>query len=218
MSRPRVVCVALAPLAVCALAVALRALDKPLTAEAQGPPGIKPIPIKTPVGQRLSIDEHKYIVSLIHSHFRVDPKKTALRVLHARPAEDEDKDSDAPGKPVVKAITVDYATGQAKQVVLDPKSGKVLREEVFSGRPQSSSEERAEAARIIRADKTHAKLLGQGVLEGGFIVDPPKEVPEANRKHRFVKMDLLTKDRERFLRTFYVDLTTGAVAAATQPK
>jgi hypothetical protein len=107
---------------------------------------------------------------------------------------------------------VNYSRGQAYRVLVDPSSGVIARQEELPGRPQSSLSERQEAKQIMSKDPTLAALLTPGVLvEGGFAVVPP---PNSNPKHRYLQMHVVSSDRRSFLRTVYVDLTSGKIVAA----
>jgi hypothetical protein len=109
-------------------------------------------------------------------------------------------------------VRFNYATGQASRVVVDESSKKVLREQKFPGRPQSSRQEFEEAVRIIRRDPNLAGLMAGGAVpEGGFIVDGPSGHPSNDR---YIQIRLLSPDRRSLLRVTLVDLTVGTVASA----
>jgi hypothetical protein len=171
--------------------------------------------IKAVVGQPLSAEEHKHVLAAIHLHLKVDPKKPHLHVIHARPASDDDKVEGAKGKHLVKAIAVDYRTNTGVRLTLDAKTLAVIAEEKLPGRPQSSADERARAAALIRADKELAKVLKEGAIAGGFIVPPPKEVAPGQR---IMKLDIVSSDHSKFLRHVYVDLSAGKIASVTTVK
>src|ERR1039457_2531897 len=74
----------------------------------------------------------------------------------------------------ITMIRFDYASGTASQVVIDERSGAVLRDRKYPGRPQSSRQEFQEAVSIIGHDPALASLVAGGAVpEGGFIVDGP---------------------------------------------
>ena len=97
-------------------------------------------------------------------------------------------------------------------MVVDRKSGKVLQQRKFAGRPQGSRQEFQEAVRIVRQDQQLSSFLASGAAtEGGFIVDGPPGHP---LQDRYIQVRLLTPDRLTLLRVVLVDLTTGVVASA----
>src|ERR1022692_4964205 len=78
----------------------------------------------------------------------------------------------------ITTIRFDYASGTASRVVMDERSGKVLRVQKYPGRPQSSRQEFQEAVSIIGRDSALASLVAGGAVpEGGFIVDGPSGHP-----------------------------------------
>jgi hypothetical protein len=112
----------------------------------------------------------------------------------------------------IMAIRFDHASGIASRVVIDEASGKVLREQTYPGRPQSSWQEFQDAVCIIGSHSALRRLLAEGaVAEGGFIVDGPSGHPAG---HRYIQIRLLTPDRQRLLQVALVDLTERAVASA----
>jgi hypothetical protein len=112
----------------------------------------------------------------------------------------------------IAVIRFDHASGTASRVVVDERNGKVVRQQTYAGRPQSSRREFQEAVSIIGRDSTLANLVAGGaVLEGGFIVDGPSGHP-AN--HRYIQIRLLSANRLDLLRVVLVDLTERVVASA----
>jgi hypothetical protein len=112
----------------------------------------------------------------------------------------------------VTLVRFDYATGRASRVVVDESSKKVLQEQQFLGRPQSSRQEFKEAVRIIQQDPNLRGLIASGAVpEGGFIVDGPSGRPINDR---YIQIRLLSPDRRTLLRVTLVDLTAGVVASA----
>lgn len=109
-------------------------------------------------------------------------------------------------------IRFDHASGTASRVVLDESSGKVLHQQTYAGRPQSSVWEFQQAVSVIACDPILGRLVADGaVAEGGFIVDGP---PDRPAHHRYIQIRLLAPDRRDLLRIAVVDLTQQAVASA----
>jgi hypothetical protein len=105
----------------------------------------------------------------------------------------------------------DHASGTASRIVLDEISGKVLQEQTYPGRPQSSRYEFHDAVMVIRCDLALGQLIAEGaVVEGGFIVDGPAGHPAS---HRYIQMRLLSADRRSLLRIALVDLTERVIAS-----
>jgi hypothetical protein len=109
-------------------------------------------------------------------------------------------------------IVFSYGEGRAYRVVYEPTTKRVVSRELLPGRPQPSIEERKEVFNLIRSDAAHAKLLAAGdVLEGGFAVDGPEGSQE---RDRFVLVQLLSPDRQNFVRVITVDLTTSKIVSS----
>jgi hypothetical protein len=109
-------------------------------------------------------------------------------------------------------IRFDHANGMASRVVLDEASGKVLQEQTYPGRPQSSRQEFQDAICIIGGDSALGRLIAEGaVAEGGFIVDGPASRPAS---HRYIQIRLLSPDRQQLLQVAVIDLTERLVASA----
>lgn len=112
----------------------------------------------------------------------------------------------------IMEIRFDHASGMASRVVIDEGSGKVLQQQIYAGRPQSSWREFQDAVCIIGSDPTVGRLIAEGALaEGGFIVDGPAG---HRASHRYIQIRLLSPDRQHLLRVVLVDLTERAVASA----
>jgi hypothetical protein len=110
------------------------------------------------------------------------------------------------------AIRFDHTSGIASRVVMDEASGKVLREQTYPGRPQSSSQEFQDAVCIIGSHSGLRSLISAGAItEGGFIVDGPSGHPAS---HRYIQIRLLSPDREHLLQVALIDLTARVVASA----
>jgi hypothetical protein len=108
-------------------------------------------------------------------------------------------------------LRFDHASGTASRAVLDEASGKVLQEQTYPGRPQSSSQEFQDAVCIIGSHSALRGLLAEGaVADGGFIVDGPSGQPAS---HRYIQIRLLSPDRQHLLRVALVDLTARVVAS-----
>jgi hypothetical protein len=109
-------------------------------------------------------------------------------------------------------IRFDHANGVASRVVLDEASGKLLQQQTYPGRPQSSRQEFQDAICIIGGDSALGRLIAEGaVAEGGFIVDGPAGHPAS---HRYIQIRLLSPDRQLLLRVALIDLTDRLVASA----
>lgn len=112
----------------------------------------------------------------------------------------------------IMAIRFDHASGTASRVVMDEASGKVLQEQTYAGRPQSSSQEFQDAVCIIGSHSGLRPFLAKGAItEGGFIVDGPSGHPAS---HRYIQIRLLSPDRQQLLQVALVDLTARVVASA----
>jgi hypothetical protein len=111
----------------------------------------------------------------------------------------------------IMAIRFDHASGTASRVMMDEASGKVLQQQTYAGRPQSSSQEFQDALCIIGSHSALRGLVAEGaVAEGGFIVDGPSGQPAS---HRYIQIRLLSPDRQQLLRVTLVDLTARVVAS-----
>lgn len=112
----------------------------------------------------------------------------------------------------IMVIRFDHASGIASRVVIDEASGKVLQEQPYAGRPQSSSQEFRDAVCIIGGHSTLGRLIAAGAIaEGGFIVDGPSDHPAS---HRYIQIRLLSPDRQLLLQVALIDLTARVVASA----
>jgi hypothetical protein len=205
MSRLRILLAALAALGGLGLWLAL-----PAALPAQG------LKIKGVVGQRLPAKERAQIVKAVVEHKKVAPlfKGHRIEPIEVRLGE---PDKDAPVKgPVATVVIFDYHQGKAHRFRLAVATGALVHREELSGQPQPSAAEIAAAEKIVRDDKDHAKLLKMGaILEGGFIADPPKGTLKATKvPHRIVQLHLLTKDRMKFERIIYVDLTDRKIISS----
>lgn len=109
---------------------------------------------------------------------------------------------------IVTVVLFDHTALEARRVVVDIGSGRVVANEPLPGRPQSSREEFEEAVEIIRRDADLAVLLDAGgILDGGFIVNDP-----AGSRRRMIQLKLLSSDRHTLLRSITVDLTRQEIA------
>jgi hypothetical protein len=109
-------------------------------------------------------------------------------------------------------IRFDHARGRASRLVVDQASGKILLEQAYPGRPQSSRREFEQAVAIIGRHVKLSALMAQGaVAEGGFIVDGPPRHPVDNR---YIQIRLLAPDRRTLWQVVLVDLTERAVVSA----
>jgi hypothetical protein len=126
-------------------------------------------------------------------------------VLAVVPAEPPDKAESRPGDKLLAEVLV-IAPGQpgALRLLVSVPDAEVQRVEKLPGRPQSSADERAEARRILERSGT----LGEAVLEGGFVVDPPPGAPATGR---YLEFHALDPDRTRILRELTVDLVAQKV-------
>ncbi len=113
---------------------------------------------------------------------------------------------------VVTVVLFDHTALEARRIVLDATTNRLLLNERLPGRPQRSDGELAEAVAIVRRDAALGRLLDEGgVLDGGFIVDDP-----GGSRHRMIQLKLMTADRRALLRSIVVDLTAGEIASVTQ--
>jgi hypothetical protein len=109
-------------------------------------------------------------------------------------------------------IRFNHVSGIASRVVIDEESGRVVQEQSYPGRPQSSWQEFQDAICIIGGHSALGRLIAEGAIaEGGFIVDGPSGHPAS---HRYIQIRLLSPDRQHLLRVALVDLTERVVASA----
>jgi hypothetical protein len=111
----------------------------------------------------------------------------------------------------IMVLRFDHASGTASRAMVEEASGKVVQQQTYPGRPQSSSQEFQDAVCIIGNHSTLRGLVAEGaVAEGGFIVDGPSGQPAS---HRYIQIRLLSPDRQHLLRVTLVDLTERVVAS-----
>ena len=113
-----------------------------------------------------------------------------------------------PRRSVLVSVLYNYSANVAMRATLDPGSRRMVAAERMVGRPQTSAEERQEAFGLVR------ELASNGVLEGGFVVDPPEGAPAAGR---YVLVQILSPDRWKLQETVIVDLSRGKVVARRRP-
>lgn len=107
-------------------------------------------------------------------------------------------------------VVFNYTLGNTTRLIMNSSNGSILREDRLRGRPQPSEEELQEARQVIRADPAHARMLQAGaIIEGGFVVSPPRR---QSRRNRFLQFQILTFDRQRLQRLVIVNLTTRRIA------
>src|SRR5207247_5083051 len=181
--------------------------------------------IRTPSGHPFTVDETSAIVAAILAHPRGAPVMAGRNVQALRVfSEDLEKAAPpgtAPARRIATAVLFDYTSGRAHQVRIDTTTGALVAFEPLSGRPPASPDEIARATRVIQADAGLTGLLqAGGVLEGGFIVDPPAGVsaPPGAAPHRFIEFQILSRDRTRPQRRVNVDLTETIIPAPQTPK
>ena len=69
----------------------------------------------------------------------------------------------------------------ASRVVLDEASGKVLQEQTYPGRPQSSRQEFQDAICIIGGDPALGRLIAEGaIVRGGAVIGEGVRVGPGN--------------------------------------
>jgi hypothetical protein len=170
------------------------------------------VSVRSRPGQPLTNDERDRVVTKALAHPAVAARfkghrVRALRVVHERVA---DK---ALGDQVSSAsVTIfDYNTGATTRYVMNLANGELLSEQALPGHPQSSAEERDEAASIIQKDPELSALLqADHKMIGGFIVEAP---PGARRSHRYLQMRIVTADMSRTARLVIVDMTDRVIAS-----
>ncbi len=175
-----------------------------------------PIPITSPVGQALNATEQAAVLQALFANKAVAAqtaghKVRSVRVKHGfvttRP------NSGKQGEYRATVVVFDYTDGKATEYGLDPDTSAVVSQETLRGRPQASAEEIDVAARIVRSDPMHARLLANAApLAGGFVVDAPAGRPAW---HRYVQMKVFRLDLARTLRTVVVDLTDDAIVSSS---
>lgn len=202
-------CGLLGCLAVCGFGwKTLQAESSPTKAQPQG----TGVSIRSRPGQPLTNDERDRVVTKVLAHPAVAARLEghrirALRVVHERVADKAlgDQVSSA-------AITIfDYNTGVTTRYVMNLANGELLSQQALPGHPQSSAEERDEAASIIQKDPELSALLqADHKMIGGFIVETP---PGARRSHRYLQMRIVTADMRRTARLIIVDMTDRVIAS-----
>jgi hypothetical protein len=106
----------------------------------------------------------------------------------------------------VVAHVVNYGDGSALEMTF--AGGSLERAEIvhLRGRAQSSPEEREEARNIIRE---RVKVDEHGVIEGGFVVDPPPGSPPG----RYLEFHVTDPHRRVIQREVIVNLSRRDIAA-----
>jgi hypothetical protein len=176
----------------------------------------KAISLRSSEGAPLTAEDKAAIVSAVLAHPQLaatrEQKVKALSVF----TEDATKPSPKGAAPSRQATVIffNYTQNRAIRVQVNIATGVVSAPEDLPGRPTPSVEEIEEASRIIRSDPRHAELLQTGVLEGGFVVDPPGAAGAGTAQGRFMQFHILSSDRTSIQRVVYVNLTTGAIAAS----
>src|ERR1043165_1148537 len=64
----------------------------------------------------------------------------------------------------IMAIRFDHASGLASRVVVDAESGKILQQQTYAGRPQSSRQEFQDAIWIVGGDPVLGRLIAGGAI------------------------------------------------------
>lgn len=156
-----------------------------------------------------SPDEQRALAAKVLATARMSElsKGQRMRVLSVVPAQDKDR-----GDVIAARLTVlNYGTGQATAVLVDPASGNILEVEPLKGRPQASAEEREEARSILReAPSTAALVKADRRIEGGFVVDAPVGRPTPGR---YLEFHILSPDGTRIEAEAVVDLAGRTVAS-----
>lgn len=175
-----------------------------------------PIKISSPVGQALTANEQAAVLQALLADKTVSAqppghKVRSVRIKHGfvttRP------NSTKQGEYRATVVMFDYTDGKATEYGLDPDTSTVVTQATLRGRPQASPEEIDIAARIVRNDPGHARILASAApLAGGFVVDAPAGKPAW---HRYVQIKIFRLDLARTLRTVVVDLTDDAIVAST---
>lgn len=177
--------------------------------------------IRTPLGQPLSDGERERIVAAILARPRVAREVGDQRVRAVRVTLDSavvDKAAEPSDELVAHAVIFNYATGRATRYTLSLATGEVVEARELRGRPQASPEEFAEASELLRGDDRLASLLErEAVVEGGFIVDPPESAEKRDPRHRYLQLQLLSRDREEIHYFVTVDLTDRTLVEVRPP-
>ncbi len=204
--------------AICALSIALGAIvigsalqTEDLAAEPQQGSEVS---IKSSQDEPLTKDERDRVVAKTLAHPRVADKLKGHRVRAVRVTHARNSDRLTAGSDQVASASVtlfDYTTGKTTRYTIDLRSGELLREQALPGHPQSSQEERDDAAAIIQQDRELSSLLQSGhKLIGGFIVEGPSgTVPW----HRYMHLRIVTDDMRRTRRVVIVDLSDRVIAS-----
>ena len=156
----------------------------------------------------LSADARAQLAARVLAHPDLPQRERGHRLAAIRVTAAAAGENGVPGKTVVTVVLFDHTALEARRVLIDPASNRLLLNERLAGRPQRSDAERDEAVAIVRRDPRLARLLDDGgVLDGGFIVDDPR-----GSRRRTIEMKLMSADRRALLRSIVVDLTIGDIA------
>jgi Cu2+-containing amine oxidase len=170
--------------------------------------------IRTQVGMAYSAEERSQIVSFVLNHPEVAAMVKGQKVKALTVTSDAGEKPAAGTAATQRIATVtffNYTSGTAFRASVDLDSSQVVQVQRIVGRPPASEEEIQEAKRVLEGHPQIKQLLdGRGVIEGGFIVDPPRGSPA---KDRFVQFHILSPDRQKIEQVVTVDLTENKVAA-----
>lgn len=169
-----------------------------LGAQVQAPTPLRPF----------SQEEKRAIVDKMLGADRIQGivKEQRLRALSVVPQQVEKN-----GVPTVvaAAVLVNYTTGEGLRITVDPSNGQVQAVEAMKGRPQSSAEERQEGRELVRTAGDLAPLMtAKTRIEGGFVVDAPKD---QSAQGRYLEFHVLTPDGSAFAAEVIVDLARNQV-------
>ncbi len=121
------------------------------------------------------------------------------------------KERRIPPRRLASVVFFNYTSGQAFRAYVDLTNSEVVQVQPLAGRPPASEEELQEARQILQRHSQIKQLLDrQNVIEGGFIVDPPRG---SVAKDRFIQFHILSPDRQKIEQVVIVDLTAGQVAS-----
>lgn len=157
----------------------------------------------------LSADASAQVAARVLTHPDLPQRANGHRLAAIRVSAEETREAGDSAKAVMTVVLFDHTALEARRVVLDPATNRLLLNELLPGRPQRSEREFDEATAIIRRDPALARLLDDGgVLDGGFVVDDA-----LGSRRRMLQLKLISADRRTPLRTIVVDLTRGEVAS-----
>lgn len=160
----------------------------------------------------LSATASAQIAQRVLRHPDLPQRAAGHRLVAIRVTAESIADASGNQKTMASVVLFDHTALEARRVVIDQATDRLLSNERLSGRPQRSDGELTDAIAVLRRDPILGRLLDAGaVLDGGFIVDDP-----GGSRRRMIQLKLLRADRRALLRSILVDLTRGEIASISE--